>query len=104
MAYSAGGRFNWLEIENLSGQGNFGMITQLASNAGDFITVSQQATGHFGITVQDSGKEPQSANSLVLVHINRGDAQFRLLNAGGVVDLGVYQYGLYSQESNCSTD
>ncbi|MFW5393052.1 autotransporter outer membrane beta-barrel domain-containing protein [Yersinia sp. 2544 StPb PI] len=104
LPYSAGGQFNRLEIENLSGQGNFAMTTQLASNAGDFITVSQQATGQFGITVQDSGKEPQSANSLALVHINRGDAQFRLLNAGGVVDLGVYQYGLYSQESNGSTD
>ncbi|CQJ05214.1 autotransporter outer membrane beta-barrel domain-containing protein [Yersinia frederiksenii] len=102
--YSAGGQFNRLEIENLSGQGNFAMTTQLASNAGDFITVSQQATGQFGITVQDSGKEPQSANSLALVHINRGDAQFRLLNAGGVVDLGVYQYRLYGQESNGSTD
>lgn len=104
MAYSAGGQFNRLEIENLSGQGNFAMTTQLASNTGDFITVSQQATGQFGITVQDSGKEPQSADNLALVHINRGDAQFRLLNTGGVVDLGVYQYGLYSQESNGSTD
>ncbi|ARB82722.1 MULTISPECIES: autotransporter outer membrane beta-barrel domain-containing protein [Yersinia] len=104
LPYSAGGQFNRLEIENLAGQGNFAMTTQLASNAGDFITVSQQATGNFGITVQDSGKEPQSANSLALVHINRGDAQFRLLNAGGVVDLGVYQYGLYSQENNGSTD
>ncbi|WP_154388927.1 autotransporter outer membrane beta-barrel domain-containing protein, partial [Yersinia enterocolitica] len=102
--YSAGGQFNRLEIENLSGQGKFMMTTQLASNAGDFITVSQQATGQFGITVQDSGKEPQSANPLALVHVNRGDAQFRLLNAGGVVDLGVYQYGLYGQESNDSTD
>ncbi|WP_392432437.1 autotransporter outer membrane beta-barrel domain-containing protein [Yersinia sp. HM-2024] len=102
--YSAGGQFNRLEIENLSGQGNFAMTTQLASNAGDLITVSQQATGQFGITVQDSGKEPQSANSVTLVHINRGDAQFSLLNAGGVVDLGIYQYGLYSQETNGSTD
>ncbi|ATM98159.1 putative autotransporter protein [Yersinia frederiksenii] len=102
--YSAGGQFNRLEIENLSGQGNFAMTTQLASNAGDFITVSQQATGQFGITVQDSGKEPQSASSLALVHVNSGDAQFSLLNTGGVVDLGVYQYGLYKQETNGSTD
>ncbi|MFM1347358.1 autotransporter outer membrane beta-barrel domain-containing protein [Yersinia proxima] len=104
MPYSAGGQFNRLEIENLSGQGNFTMTTQLASSAGDFITVSHQATGQFGITVQDSGKEPLSPNSLALVHVNSGNAQFRLLNAGGVVDLGVYQYGLYGQESNGTTD
>ncbi|WP_145564072.1 autotransporter outer membrane beta-barrel domain-containing protein [Yersinia aldovae] len=104
MPYSAGGQFNRLEIENLSGQGNFKMTTQLANSAGDFITVSQQATGHFGITVEDSGKEPLSANSLALVHVNSGNAQFRLLNAGGVVDLGVYQYGLYGQETKGSTD
>ncbi|CNL06036.1 Outer membrane autotransporter barrel domain protein [Yersinia aldovae ATCC 35236] len=104
MPYSAGGQFNRLEIENLSGQGNFKMTTQLASSTGDFITVSQQATGHFGITVEDSGKEPLSANSLALVHVNSGNAQFRLLNAGGVVDLGVYQYGLYGQETKGSTD
>ena len=104
MPYSAGGQFNRLEIENLSGQGNFKMTTQLASSAGDFITVSQQATGQFGITVQDSGKEPLSPNSLVLVHVNSGNAQFHLLNAGGVVDLGVYQYGLYGQEINGTTD
>ncbi|CNJ07512.1 putative autotransporter protein [Yersinia rohdei] len=104
MSYSSAGQFNRLEIENLSGQGNFGMTTQLASNAGDFINVSQQASGRFGITVKDSGKEPQSASSLALVHVNSGNAQFSLLNAGGVVDLGVYQYRLYSEETNGSTD
>ncbi|AWH89043.1 autotransporter outer membrane beta-barrel domain-containing protein [Limnobaculum parvum] len=102
--YPAGGQFNHLEIQNLSGHGNFEMITQLANNAGDFINVSGTATGQFGLKVTDSGKEPSSYADLTLIHTNQGDAAFSLINSGGTVDLGVYQYKLYSARSGESTD
>ncbi|MCD1125843.1 autotransporter outer membrane beta-barrel domain-containing protein [Jinshanibacter sp. LJY008] len=102
--YRAGGQFNRLEIQNLSGHGNFEMVTQLADNAGDFINVSGSATGQFGVKVTDSGKEPSAAAPLTLIHTNQGNAAFNLTNASGTVDLGVYQYKLYSTRNGDSTD
>lgn len=103
-AYSPAAQPNRLEITNLSGKGNFGITTQLADNIGDFIHITNQATGQFGLMVNDSGKEPLSASALTVVHANSGDASFSLLNNNGTVDLGVYQYKLYSTKSGESTD
>ncbi|AKJ43447.1 autotransporter outer membrane beta-barrel domain-containing protein [Pragia fontium] len=104
IAYSPAAQPNRLEINNLSGQGNFAITTQLADKMGDFIHIANKATGQFGLMVNDSGKEPQTTAPLTVVHVNSGDANFSLLNANNVVDLGVYQYKLYSAKSGESTD
>lgn len=104
-AYSPAAQPNRLEINNLSGQGTFKISTQLADNIGDFIHIANKATGQYGLMVNDSGKEPQSATApLTVIHANSGDASFSLLNSNNVVDLGVYQYKLYSTKSGESTD
>ena len=104
IAYGPGAQPNRLEINNLSGQGNFGITTQLADNMGDFIHIANKASGQFGLMVNDSGKEPHTANPLTVIHANSGDASFSLLNTNNAVDLGVYQYKLYSTKSGESTD
>ncbi|WP_159565438.1 autotransporter outer membrane beta-barrel domain-containing protein [Budvicia diplopodorum] len=104
IAYGPAAQPNRLEINNLSGQGNFGITTQLADNMGDFINIANRATGQFGLMVNDSGKEPHTTAPLTVIHANSGDASFSLLNTNNVVDLGVYQYKLYSTRSGESTD
>lgn len=42
----------------------------------------------------DTGASPAAGDSLTLVTTGGGDAAFTLGNAGGVVDIGTYEYTL----------
>ncbi|WP_413484764.1 autotransporter outer membrane beta-barrel domain-containing protein [Morganella psychrotolerans] len=102
--YQPAAQANRLEIKNLSGQGDFYISTQLAHSWGDFINVSQSATGKFGIEVEDTGKEPIKATPLNIIHVAAGDAEFKLLNKDSVVEVGAYQYHLVKEEKGESSD
>ncbi|WP_413494549.1 autotransporter outer membrane beta-barrel domain-containing protein [Morganella psychrotolerans] len=104
VTYLPAAQANRLEIKNLSGQGDFYISTQLANNWGDFINVSQNATGKFGIDVEDTGKEPVKATPLNIIHVAAGDAEFKLLNKDSVVEVGAYQYHLVKEEKGESSD
>ena len=85
-----------LTLNDLSGNGNFHMNTSIADLKGNFLNVTGQADGSFGVYVSDTGHNPANENKLQLIQIANGDANFQLTNAGGVVDIGTYKYELVS--------
>ncbi|SPX91300.1 Adhesin/invasin TibA autotransporter precursor [Morganella morganii] len=103
-AYSPAAQQNHLKIGTLTGQGDFYISTQMADGWGDHITVSNKATGNFGIEFADSGKEPKSATRHTVVSVNSGDAAFRLLNKDETAEIGAYQYSLKKTQSGESTE
>ncbi|ELJ4107323.1 autotransporter outer membrane beta-barrel domain-containing protein [Escherichia coli] len=86
--------FTSLTTNTLSGNGNFYMRTDMANHQSDQLNVTGQATGDFKIFVTDTGASPAAGDSLTLVTTGGGDAAFTLGNAGGVVDIGTYEYTL----------
>ncbi|EPE2771320.1 autotransporter YejO, partial [Escherichia coli] len=86
--------FTTLTTNTLSGNGNFYMRTDMANHQSDQLNVTGQATGDFKIFVTDTGASPAAGDSLTLVTTGGGDAAFTLGNAGGVVDIGTYEYTL----------
>lgn len=104
--YSPAAQANRLDIDTLSGQGEFYITTQLADGKGwgDSINIRKHATGNFGINVQDSGKEPTKITSLDVVHVNSGDAAFRLTNKDQTVEVGTWQYSLKKKQDGEKTD
>lgn len=86
--------FITLTTNTLSGNGNFYMRTDMANHQSDQLNVTGQATGDFKIFVTDTGASPAAGDSLTLVTTGCGDAAFTLGNAGGVVDIGTYEYTL----------
>lgn len=103
-AYSPAAQQNHLKIGTLTGQGDFYISTQMADGWGDHITVSNKATGNFGIEFADTGKEPKSATRHTVVSVNSGDAAFRLLNKDETAEIGAYQYSLKKAQSGESTE
>lgn len=103
-SYSPAAQQNHLKIGTLTGQGDFYISTQMADGWGDHITVSNKATGNFGIEFADSGKEPKSATRHTVVSVNSGDAAFRLLNKDETAEIGAYQYSLKKTQSGNSTE
>ena len=89
--------FHTLSLNELSGQGSFGMRVDLDKGVGDLIDVNGQASGQFGLRVRNTGLEVVSSDMepLKVVHTEGGDAQFSLL--GGRVDLGAFSYQLKQQ-------
>ncbi|EEP0996712.1 TPA: autotransporter outer membrane beta-barrel domain-containing protein [Salmonella enterica] len=86
--------FATLDMETLSGSGNFWMNTNIAAQQGDMINVSGEANGDFGIWINDTGESPADPQSLQVVQTGGGDAQFTLLNPNQQVDIGTWEYGL----------
>ncbi|HFI3505169.1 TPA: autotransporter YejO [Escherichia coli] len=86
--------FTTLTTNTLSGNGNFYMRTDMANHQSDQLNVTDQATGNFKIFVTDTGASPAAGDSLTLVTTGGGDAAFTLGNAGGIVDIGTYEYTL----------
>ena len=84
--------FITLTTNTLSGNGNFYMRTDMANHQSDQLNVTGQATGDFKIFVTDTGASPAAGDSLTLVTTGGGDAAFTLGNAGGVVDIGTYEF------------
>ncbi|OCQ54313.1 putative autotransporter precursor [Photorhabdus australis subsp. thailandensis] len=103
-AYASGVQFNRLELKNLSGEGDFYLTTSLADGLSDKIYVSERASGKFGLQVNDSGREVVNPKNVQLVYINSGDAHFNLLNNGGIVEAGVWQYKLHNKTENGHTE
>ncbi len=79
---------------NVSVRGNDGILEVMKPQKSDQLNVTGQATGDFKIFVTDTGASPAAGDSLTLVTTGGGDAAFTLGNAGGVVDIGTYEYTL----------
>ncbi|HIA0776216.1 TPA: autotransporter outer membrane beta-barrel domain-containing protein [Salmonella enterica subsp. enterica] len=86
--------FATLNMEMLSGSGNFWMNTDISAQQGDMINISEEANGDFGIWINDTGESPTDPQSLQIVQTGSGDAQFTLLNSNQQVDIGTWEYGL----------
>ena len=86
--------FYELNVQSLSGNGEFYMASNFASGATDFLNVTGNASGTHGLMVGTSGTDPASVERLQLVHTGSGDVQFSLLNDRQEVDLGAYSYKL----------
>ena len=86
--------FATLNMEMLSGSGNFWMNTNIAAQQGDMINVSGAANGDFGIWINDTGESPAAPQSLQVVQTGGDDAQFTLLTPNQQVDIGTWEYGL----------
>ncbi len=86
--------FATLNMEMLSGSGNFWMNTDISAQQGDMINISGEANGDFGIWINDTGESPADPQSLQVVQTGGGDAQFTLLNPNQQVDIGTWEYGL----------
>lgn len=91
------GRNSQLNIKELTGNGLFVMNTSLADGSGDFLSVSDNTNGKFGVRVMDSGK--------ALVSNTTDPDRYHLIHAAGSqndtftmtnksVDLGAYKYYL----------
>lgn len=93
-------QFNQLQIHTLAGSGKFYLESNLAGGLSDQVVVSGQASGHFGLTIKDTGYEPVTPNRVNVISINSGDAQFELLNNNGIVEAGVWQYTLQHEQNN----
>lgn len=87
--------FNELVVKDLSGQGTFSFHSQIADDISDKLVVTNNATGDFKVNVYDTGKDISEPDETVeLIEINNGDAEFKLAGNNGVVDLGIYKYRL----------
>ena len=85
--------FITLTTNTLSGNGNFICVPIWLIIRAISSTSPVRATGDFKIFVTDTGASP-AGDSLTLVTTGGGDAAFTLGNAGGVVDIGTYEYTL----------
>lgn len=102
--YASGMQFNRLELKTLTGEGTFILTSRLADGLSDNIYISDHATGHFGLKINDSGEEISDPKNVQLVYVNSGDASFNLLNKGGNVEVGVWKYKLNSKTNNGHTE
>lgn len=98
------GEFAALNITELNGTGNFLFNSSLAERNSNFVTI-EQGSGHFGISVSDSGKDISDHTDLTvnLIHEQGGDIDFEMVTASGrstrAVDGGTYMYTLFSQQN-----
>lgn len=98
-----------LGIGELNGNGSFHFNTSLADKAGNFVTIGQ-GSGHFGVVVQDSGKEIADHTDLTVNLINDqgGDIDFALQSTRGAstraVDGGTYMYVLKQETGKDGMD
>ncbi|MBT0395372.1 autotransporter outer membrane beta-barrel domain-containing protein [Morganella morganii subsp. morganii] len=90
-------RYSQLNIKELTGNGLFVMNTSLADGSGDFLSISDNTDGKFGVRVMDSGK--------ALISNTTDPDRYHLIHAAGSqndtftmtnksVDLGAYKYYL----------
>lgn len=87
-------KYHTLNISNLSGNGSFYYLTDLANKQGDKVVVTKSAKGNFTLQVADKTGEPNH-NELTLFDASK--AQRNHLNVslvGNTVDLGAWKYTL----------
>lgn len=91
--FNDNGEARTLTTGTLSGNGNFIMNTGLASNAGDLLNVTGEATGTHVLYIKNTGAEPaKGQDALQVVHTGSGDSRFSVF--GEKVDAGAWQYSL----------
>ena len=89
-------KFNQLVMDGqLTGNGHFRFLTNVAESRGDNVVVNGLASGNYLLSLKNTGEEPKNVNPLSLVKLNhpnqhRKNAHFALEN--GFVDLGAYRY------------
>ncbi|MFJ2981633.1 MULTISPECIES: autotransporter outer membrane beta-barrel domain-containing protein [unclassified Pseudomonas] len=89
--------FNRLQLGELSGNGTFMLGTDLATQQGDLLDVTGQASGNHQLLVENTGTDPSAAvTAHQVVHTGEGStSQFGLI--GGQVDFGTFAYELEQQ-------
>lgn len=89
-------KFNQLVVDGqLTGNGHFRFLTNVAENRGDNVVINGLASGNYLLSLKNTGEEPKNVTPLSLVKLNhpnqhRQNAHFALEN--GFVDLGAYRY------------
>ncbi|MDH0302808.1 MULTISPECIES: autotransporter outer membrane beta-barrel domain-containing protein [unclassified Pseudomonas] len=95
------GPFRTLTASSLSGTGTFMLGTDLAGHLSDLVNIQGQAEGRHGLAVQNTGVEPVAEDHAQrVVHTEGGAAQFALLNANGLVDVGTFSYRLEQRDTD----
>lgn len=97
-------QFNHLVIKRLTGHGHFFLESHLSGQASDQITVTEWASGQFGLHIADSGISQGHPGPVVLLITHAGNAQFRLLNPQGIVEIGPWQYRLRKHATQQKTE
>lgn len=99
-------QFNTLIIQgDLSGNGQFHYLTNIAENKGDKVVVDGVASGNHILSVKDNGAEPTNSQDLVLLTAtNRDNLTVQLQNATNAnqnfVDLGAWRYELADKNND----
>lgn len=79
----------------LTGNGHFRFLANVAESRGDNVVINGLASGNYLLSLKNTGEEPKNINPLSLVKLNHPNqhhqnAHFALEN--GFVDLGAYRY------------
>ena len=92
------GGFGILTVQDLSGNGIFGMRTDLAGHAGDLIDVTGTSAGSHILKIENQGAAINSpSQDLTVVKTADGVASFALQNS---VELGGFEYQLKQVDTN----
>lgn len=88
-------KYNTLNISNLSGNGSFYYLTDISTNQGDKVVITQSATGNFTLQVADKTGEPNH-NELTLFDASKVTERnsLNVSLANGKVDRGAWSYTL----------
>lgn len=88
-------KYNTLNISNLSGNGSFYYLTDISTNQGDKVVITQSATGNFTLQVADKTGEPNH-NELTLFDASNATERngLNVSLANGKVDRGAWSYTL----------
>lgn len=88
-------KYHTLNISNLSGNGSFYYLTDLANKQGDKVVVTQSATGNFTLQVANKTGEPNH-NELTLFDASKATERsgLNVSLANGSVDIGAWKYTL----------
>nr|WP_314740995.1 S6 family peptidase [uncultured Haemophilus sp.] len=104
VAHQGNVSFNQLTVNGkLTGNGHFRFLTNVAERRGDNVVVNGLASGHYLLSMNNTGKDPNEVNPLSLLKLNhpeqnRQNIQVALEN--GFVDLGAYRYILANRNND----
>ncbi|WP_105906237.1 S6 family peptidase [Haemophilus influenzae] len=87
-------KYNTLNISNLSGNGSFYYLTDISTNQGDKVVITQSATGNFTLQVADKTGEPNHNELTLFDASNATRSNLDVTLANGKVDQGAWSYTL----------
>lgn len=87
-------KYHTLNISNLSGNGSFYYLTDLANKQGDKVVVTKSATGNFTLQVADKTGEPTKNELTLFDASNATRSNLEVTLANGSVDRGAWKYKL----------